>query len=155
VWEPTATQKLAAYLADRSSDLAAIDAKAGPEDFPCYRGVNLDGVVPLANLETDWTKHPPKVEWRHPSPGGYSGVAVSGNIAVTLEERDDGETVACYDRAGGRQRWAHVFAPKYKDPLHMGDGPRSTPTIHEGRIYSLGASGVLVCVDTEGKPVWS
>ena len=74
---------------------------------------------------------------------------------VTLEQRDEGETVVCYDRAGGWQRWAYGDGAFYKDAMHMGDGPRSTPTIHDNHIFSIGAAGDLVCLDAEGKKQWS
>jgi outer membrane protein assembly factor BamB len=157
-WEPSANEQLAAYLQHqpaRGDELAAIDPKIGPEDFPGYRGTKLDGVVPFARLATDWTARPPTVLWQHPCAGGYSGVAVAGNIAVTLEQRDAREAVVCYDRATGRQRWVYPYGVYYKDPLHMGDGPRSTPTIHNDHIFSIGASGDLVCLDAKGKKQWS
>jgi outer membrane protein assembly factor BamB len=157
-WEPSAREQVAAYLereGKRGDGLAPIDLRIGAEDFPRYRGVNFDGVVPLARLATDWAARPPEELWRHACAGGYSGIAVAGNVSVTLEERDAREAVVCYDRATGRQRWAHVYGDFYKDPTHMGDGPRSTPTIHDGRIYSLGASGDLLCLDAEGNKQWS
>jgi outer membrane protein assembly factor BamB len=158
VWEPSANERLAAYLKQqpaKDDTLSPVDANVGPDDFPRYRGAKLDGVVALASLETDWSKHPPRELWKHPSAGGYSGVAVAGNIAVTLEQRDGGEAVVCYDRASGQQRWAYGYGVYYKDPLLMGDGPRSTPTIHEGHIFTVGASGDLVCLDAQGKKQWS
>src|SRR5207253_1056245 len=32
---------------------------------------------------------------------------------------------------------------------------RSTPTIHDGRIFTIGATGILTCLDPEGKKKWS
>jgi len=158
VWEPSANEQFAAYLEKqpaKSDDLPAVDLTSGPVDFPRYRGVKFDGVIPYAKIESDWHKFPPKELWQHPCPGGYAGIAAAGNVAVTLEQRDTQEAVVCYDRATGRQRWAYAYGPFYKDRTHMGDGPRSTPTIHENRIYSVGALGDLVCVDADGKKQWS
>jgi outer membrane protein assembly factor BamB len=157
IWEPTGTEQLADFLKSQKvrNALAANDATIGPEDFPRYRGSKFDGVVQFTNLEPDWSKHPPTIVWQHPCPGGYSGVAVAGNMAVTIEEREAGESVVCYDRATGQERWAYAYGIYYKDATHMGDGPRSTPTIHAGRIYSLGALGELTCLDADGKKIWS
>ncbi len=158
VWEPTVNEQMADYLRQESvqkEGMSAADATVGSEDFPRYRGSNVDGVVSFANLQTDWSQHPPTVLWKHPCPGGYSGMAVAGNMVVTIEQRDTGEAVVCYDRATGRQRWAYTYGVFYKDATHMGDGPRSTPTIHAGRVYSLGAVGDLTCLDAEGKKIWS
>jgi outer membrane protein assembly factor BamB len=109
--------------------------------------------VPLAKLAADWNATPPSVLWRHPCGDGYSGIAVAGNIAVTIEQRTDKETVVCYDRATGRQRWSYPYDALYQHV--MGDGPRATPTIHKNRIYTLGATGELVCLSVEGKKYWS
>jgi outer membrane protein assembly factor BamB len=158
VWEPTVNEQLADYLkheAVQKDGMPPTDANIGAEDFPRYRGAKLDGVVHFANLQSDWSQHPPTVLWKHPCPGGYSGMAVAGNMVVTIEQRDTGECVVCYDRATGRQRWAYAYGVFYKDAMLMGDGPRSTPTIHAGHVYSLGALGDLVCLDANGKKVWS
>ena len=158
IWEPTAQERLATFEKQESAqadELPPIDAKVGPEDFPSYRGPDQDGVVAFAKLETDWTKAPPKKLWARPCVGGYSGIAVAGNIAVTLEQREAGEVVVCYDRATGRQRWTFAFGTLYKDATHMGDGPRSTPTIHHQLIFGIGATGELVCLDAHGKKQWS
>jgi outer membrane protein assembly factor BamB len=158
IWEPSAQDRLADYQkseAAKSGDLAPIDATIGPEDFPGYRGSKRDGVAAFAKLETDWVKSPPMLLWKRPCVGGYSGVAVAGNIAVTNEQRTEGEVVVCYDRATGRQHWVYPFGTLYKDKMHMGDGPRSTPIIHNQHIFSLGATGQLACLDAQGKKQWS
>lgn len=155
-WETTANERLAAYLANQGQgdDLPPIDAAVLPDDFPRYRGVNADGIVRLPGLQTDWKQHPPKELWSRPCPGGYSGIAVAGNIVVTLEQRDDGQTVVCCDRATGKQRWTHLLSASYVDKNNMGNGPRSTPTIHDNRIYCLGAGGTLACLNANGKERW-
>jgi len=157
VWEPEAEElhkkHLEQEVAKKADDLKPIDATVGKEDFANFRGPNFDGKINHLRLETDWTAHPPKVLWKQPCPGGYSGVAVAGNIAVTMQQRGEQEVVVCYDRETGRERWAHAYDAFHKDV--MGHGPRTTPTIHDGHIYTLGARGHLHCLTVEGKPVWS
>jgi outer membrane protein assembly factor BamB len=116
-------------------------------DFPRYRGASADGVVHLpAPLDADWEKNPPKLLWRRPCGGGFAGIAVAGNVAITIEQRGGDEAVVCYDRATGQERWAHAYAAHFKD--FTGHGPRATPTIAgDGLIYSLGAVGDLLCLD--------
>ena len=160
VWDVRAEDKLAQKLAADSTkpgDASTIDATVGPYDFPAYRGRNTDGVVTFAKLKTDWDKNPPTVLWRNPCPGGYSGVAVAGNIVVTLQQHDDKkqEAVVCYDRATGKHRWFYHYDAYYIDKNLMGNGPRSTPTIHDNHIYSIGATGELICLTVEGKKKWS
>src|ERR1022692_614974 len=140
-WDPSAEDKLAQESKREGSiadTLPIIDATVGPEDFPAYRGPKTDGVI--AHAKVEW-KTPLEVLWRKPCPGGYSGVAVAGNIAVTLQQRvkEKKEVVVCYDRATGAHRWFYAYDAYHKDV--MGDGPRSTPTIHDNHVYSIGATG--------------
>lgn len=155
VWDPTYDEPMSAS----PDELPGIYGYVGDKDFPRYRGAHSDGIVAWARLETDWDKTPPTVEWSHPCGNGYSGIAVAGNIVVTLEQRDAGESVVCYDRISGRQHWARLTANSpagvfYKDSNNMGNGPRSTPTIHDDHIYTIGATGELACHTVEGKHVW-
>ncbi len=157
-WETSAEEQLTKHLAEETAKkdtLPELDATIGPKDFPAFRGIKRDGVVAFARLETDWASYPPQVLWQQPCPGGYGGVAVAGNIAVTLQQRGQQEVIVCYDRATGRERWNYPYDAYYRDAMKMGDGPRSTPTIHDGRIFTLGGTGELVCVTAQGKLVWS
>lgn len=157
-WEPRPQDALARHLEEAAtpSGLPRIDLTVDlVSDFPRYRGLRGDGIVtPVDLLEFDWSKKAPEPLWRQPCGGGFSGFAVAGNVAVTLEQRGEDEVVVCYDRGTGRQRWAHSYPARFHD--FTGDGPRSTPTIHKGRVYSLGATGELVCLEgTTGKKRWA
>jgi outer membrane protein assembly factor BamB len=105
-------------------------------------------------LSRDWTAQPPITIWRQPIGGGYAGFAVAGNIVVTIEQRRDNEAVVCYDQDTGRERWFHEYTAHFSESLG-GPGPRATPTIFDGAVYSLGASGELVCLDgATGRQIW-
>ena len=156
IWETSAEDKLERDRESESrqaNDLPTIDATIGAEDFPRYRGPKLDGIVSFAKLQTDWQKHPPMLQWRRACPGGYGGVAAAGNIAVTLQQRGTHEVVVCFDRATGRERWTYAYDAFHKDI--MGNGPRSTPTIHNQRIFTIGATGQLVCLNAIGEKQWT
>ena len=136
--------------------LTAADLVVAADDFPRYRGPAADGVAAPVTMSADWTAKPPKVVWRTPVGWSYAGIAVAGKVAVTLEQRGDDEVVVCYDRATGEERWSHAYRAKFEQSSPMGgNGPRSTPTIADGDVYSFGAEGDLVCLDgTTGKPRW-
>lgn len=86
---------------------------------------------------------------------GWSGFAVSGSSAFTQEQRGECELTVCYDLATGAQTWTHTNLARFSEPMG-GDGPRATPTIAGGRVYALGATGILDCLDAaSGKLVWS
>jgi outer membrane protein assembly factor BamB len=159
VWNPEAEELLDERLATVRHDATGLthaDLVAGPDDFPRYRGLLADGTAPAVKLG-NWSANPPEIIWKIPVGGGYSGVVVAGRVAVTLEQRGDDEAVVCYDRAGGKELWAYAYPAHFKHAPNMGGGgPRATPAIADGDVYSLGALGDLVCLDgTTGKKRWA
>jgi outer membrane protein assembly factor BamB len=125
-----------------------------PTDFPAYRGRNRDGVVIGPPLARKWQPSPPLL-WRQPIGGGYSSFAVAGNALITIEQRRDHEAVTCYDATTGREHWVHSYPAFFSEKMG-GDGPRATPTIDGGDVFSLGATGILCCLDLRtGKLKWS
>lgn len=148
-WQPSADDLIESDRARQanSGPVAAVQLSDDPADsFPEFRGVHRDGVVIGPSLSRDWTKQPPVELWREPVGRGYSGIAVSGNIIVTLEQRRDNEVVVGYDAASGKERWTYSYPAHFSESLG-GEGPRATPTIAGSQVFSLGASGVLVCLD--------
>jgi outer membrane protein assembly factor BamB len=126
-----------------------------PEDYPGYRGARRDAVVIGPPLARDWTSAPPPCLWRQPIGGGYAQFAIVANAAVTIEQRGNEEAIVCYDTLTGKERWQHSYTARFTEVMG-GEGPRATPTIADGRVYSLGATGVLVCLDfVTGKLQWS
>ncbi len=124
-------------------------------DFPQYRGMRRDGVIQGPPLARDWHVRPPLLLWNQPAGGGYSSFAVVGAAAVTLEQRGTHEAVVCYDTASGQVRWLHEY-PAHFEEWQGGEGPRATPTIADGDVYSLGATGHLVCLDgATGRQKWA
>ncbi len=123
-------------------------------DYPGFLGPNRDAYIPNVRVESDWQVHPPKLLWKQPIGGGYSAFAVVGDAAITLEQRDDQELVTCYDVPTGQLRWFHTIKARHHDMIG-GDGPGSTPSVNEGRVYALGGTGVLQCLDAaSGKLIW-
>lgn len=122
--------------------------------FPQFLGPSRDCKIPGPNLATDWDAEPPKKLWRQPIGAAWSGFVVASQRAVTQEQRGEDEAVVCYDLQTGAVLWLHTDAGYYKTTI-AGEGPRATPTIHDGKVYTLGATGVLNCLDlATGKPVW-
>ena len=82
-------------------------------------------------------------------------VAVSSGGAITQEQRGESELIVCYDLAGGNPLWSHTNAARFSEPMG-GDGPRATPTIDHDRVYALGATGILDCLNSAtGKLIWT
>jgi outer membrane protein assembly factor BamB len=124
------------------------------DDFPQFLGPERRNWVPDPELARDWQTSPPKELWRRPIGAGWSAFAVVNGYAVTMEQRGDEEWVACYRVDDGEPVWGHAITARHENPLG-GIGPRGTPTIHAGRVYALGATGVLRCLDgNTGKLLW-
>jgi len=126
----------------------------GPHDVPEFLGPGRRPVFTDVLLETDWKAHPPRELWRRPIGLGFGSFAVVGDFAVTLQQEGDEEAVVCYEWRTGEPRWKHAYPASFKSSLG-GDGPRTTPTIEGGRVYSMGATGILNCLDgRDGKLIW-
>jgi outer membrane protein assembly factor BamB len=128
---------------------------ATAEDFPQFLGPQRLGVTDGKHLARDWSRTPPREVWRRPIGGGWSSFAIVGDLAWTQEQRDADECVVCYRVADGSQQWIH------RDPIHYttslgGPGPRATPTVSGTRVFAVGATGQLNCLDAAtGKLHWA
>jgi len=126
-----------------------------PADWFQWRGPNRDGVSPETGLLQAWPKAGPPQVWRTSGAGnGYSSFSASGGRLYTLGARAGNEYVMAFDRATGKKVWEHLNGRRYEND--RGDGPRSTPTVEGDRLYVLGGSGDLTCLENAtGKRIWS
>ncbi len=124
-------------------------------DVPQFFGANRDGIIGGIRLATDWTSSPPKELWRQPIGAGWSAYAVVGGRAFTQEQRGEEELVTCYDLFTGGLLWAHADQARFFQ-WQGGEGPRATPTVDRGRVFTYGATGILNCLDAAtGQRVWT
>ena len=131
------------------------DTQTQTTDYPQFLGPHRNGVVTSIKLNLDWETHPPKLVWRRPVGAGWSGFAVVGNTAITQEQEGDWEKVVSYDLHTGEVRWSHQDQARYYT-APAGLGPRATPTISGNRVYTVGSTGILNCLDFEtGDRLWT
>ncbi len=142
---------------ENSQVLGLVDLSAvtpDQDDVLEFRGPRRDGVLLGPALARDWTSSPPKLLWRQPVGGGYASFLKIGPALITIEQRRDKEAIVAYDAHSGHELWIHEYPALFSETLG-GDGPRATPTYHDGRIYSLGATGELVALDfATGERLW-
>ena len=157
-WSKTPEERLLAQGDDETVTPPAtlVPTAAGTEaDWPGFRGLNRDGAVRGVQIKTDWLASPPVELWRRPIGPGWSSFAVHGGRLYTQEQRGNDEIVACYDVTTGKPVWRHRDAARFYESVG-GPGPRATPTLSKGRVYALGATGIMNVLDGgTGAVVWS
>ena len=156
-WTETAEERLLALTDDTpaSSSSAAVAPGADAPEWPGFRGPDRDGVVSGVRIATDWSASPPKELWRRPIGPGWGSFAVQGERLYTQEQRGDEEVVSCYDAGTGEPIWQHRDAVRFWEAM-AGPGPRTTPTLGNGRVYALGTTGILNVLEAgDGALVWT
>ncbi len=134
-------------------DAAAERSREG--DWPQFLGPRRNGQGAALALERDWETESPSQVWRRPVGAGWSGFAVVGNRAITQEQAGEQERVVAYALSSGEELWSYS-APGTFGAALAGDGPRSTPTVVEDRVYAVSSLGRLDVLDLDdGSVVWS
>jgi outer membrane protein assembly factor BamB len=140
------------------------------EDWPQWLGPRRDSVWRETDILDKFPEAGPKIKWRLPTEGGYAGPAVAeGRVFVFDYVRSEGkvtnnpgkrdqlkgkERIRCLAAADGKPLWEHSYDCPYD--ISYSSGPRCTPTVHEGKVYTLGAEGDLTCLDAaKGGVLWS
>lgn len=141
------------------------------DDWPQYRGPQCDGVWRETGIVAQLPSSP-TYRWRTPIGGGFAGPAVAGGRVYVCDRvvqqgeavpenkwnRTDPvqgkERVHALDAVSGRILWTHEYPCRYT--ISYPAGPRATPTVHDGKVYTLGAMGDLRCLDAvTGRLIWS
>ncbi len=154
-WEslPEPPQELFTSI-DQQDDEAAEFAIL-PVDMPAYRGARRDGIVEGPVLRTDWQQNPLLELWRTPVGAGYASMSVVGDSLLTIEQREQNEAITCYDTRNGKLRWIHQYPARFFEAMG-GLGPRTTPTVSQEVVVSMGAAGDVTCLDFKtGKLIWA
>ena len=128
-----------------------------PAAWPQWRGPARDGVASAFTVPATWPAQLTK-KWSATVGVGHASPVVAGNRVVVHTRQGNREVVAAYDFESGKQLWQDgVDAPYTMNPAATGHGPgpKSTPAIADGRVFTLGISGIFSAHDlTTGKLLW-
>jgi outer membrane protein assembly factor BamB len=141
------------------------------DDWPQWLGPERDGIWRENGILAKFPAGGPKIRWRTPIGAGYSGPAVAhGKVFITdriLDARaqnpaspfkrnpvSGSERVLCLDAESGKVIWTYEYPCLYR--VSYAAGPRTTPSVSEGKVYTIGTMGNLLCLDANtGKVIWS
>jgi len=141
------------------------------DDWPQWLGPKRDGVWRETGILERFSAEGPKVRWRVPVGAGYSGPAVSQGRVYLMDRQlkpgapgqgdpfnrariDGNERVLCLNEKDGKLIWSKEYDCPYS--ISYAAGPRATPLVDGGKVYTLGAEGNLFCFDAEsGKQIWT
>jgi outer membrane protein assembly factor BamB len=147
------------YLAQRTEASATLPTPPAaihlqPGDWPEFRGPKRDGTLRNVRIATDWNANPPTQVWRKRIGPAWSSIILVGDRLFTQEQMGEWEAVTCLDAGTGEPLWSHKDTARHED-VQAGVGPRATPTFAEGRIFAVGGTGILNCLDAaSGERRW-
>ena len=123
------------------SPLAKKEAAKG--NWSTWRGLNHDGLSAETGLLSSWQEHEPKLTWKIKGLGnGFFSVAVSERRIYTMGQRDGVTKMIALSTKAGTKIW------EVDVDSEANDGPNSTPSVDEERVYGLTHAGQLVCINT-------
>lgn len=125
-------------------------------DWPQFLGPERNGTSPKATISRTWPKEGPVTRWKKRIGQGFSGPVVAEGKVILFQRVDDAEVVECLSSKTGERLWEYRYPSGYRDDFGFDEGPRATPAITGGKVYTFGAEGMLTCVDlASGKKIWS
>ena len=125
------------------------------QDWPQWRGPNRDGKATGFTAPQTWPKELTQ-NWKVTVGTGDATPALVGDKLYVFARQGDDEVTLCLDAASGKELWQNKYATKpVAGPASRHPGPRSSPTVAEGKVVTLGVNGVLSCLDAAtGKELW-
>ena len=116
---------------------------AGESDWPQFLGPKRNGVYGGPAISGSWPASGPSILWRKPVGEGFSGAVVQAGRLILFHRLESRERVECLEARTGRPLWRYDYPTDYRDDFGFDGGPRATPSVWEGKVYTFGAQGVL------------
>jgi outer membrane protein assembly factor BamB len=122
---------------------------AGGEEWPQWRGPHRDGALSAGDTPASWPEHL-QVRWKVTVGEGHaSPILARGRIFVFTRQQGN-EIASSIDPATGKVIWQQSYPAPFKmhpAAVQHGEGPKSTPVFHDGKLFTFGISGILTCWD--------
>ncbi len=133
---------------------AAFVASAAAADWPDFRGPDRDGVS-LESVSAAWPEDGPPVVWERAVGAGFANPVVANGRVILFHRRGGEEIVEALDAKTGADIWRFAYATAYHDDFGFDEGPRASPVVSGGQVYTYGAQGTLTCLSfATGKKIW-
>src|SRR4029077_19712733 len=122
---------------------------AGGEEWPQWRGPHRDGALSAGDAPASWPEHL-QVRWKVTVGEGHaSPILARGRIFVFTRQQGN-EIASSIDPVSGKVIWQQSYPAPFKmhpAAVQHGEGPKSTPVFHDGKLFTFGISGILTCWD--------
>lgn len=124
------------------------------EDWPQFLGPHRNGST-TNGIEVRTISAGPSKAWSRKVGHGFSGpIVAEGHLILHLREEDE-EVVESWDLVSGTHQWRHVYPTHYRDDFGFDDGPRASPAVSHGQVFTFGAEGRLTSLRlSDGKENW-
>ncbi len=123
-------------------------------DWPCYRGPNGNGISAETGLNKNWAAKPPKKVWTAAmTDKGFAGFSVAAGKVYIIDHKDKQDIVRAINLADGANVWSYPYAETSEENYGFA---RSTPTVDNGKVYTISRQGIVNCLDAQtGAKVWT
>jgi outer membrane protein assembly factor BamB len=136
---------------------AVVEGQRSSGDWPQWRGPNRDGTLTAFSEPKSWPEQLTK-RWKIEIGTGYATPIIVGNRVFAFSRQQDNEVMRAIEADSGKVIWETSYAAPFKmNPAtaRHGPGPKSTPTYANGRLFTLGISGIVTAFDANsGKTLW-
>lgn len=125
------------------------------QDWPQWRGANRDARARGFKAPSTWPKELTQ-KWKATVGNGVATPALVGNRLFVFTREGSDEVIRCLDAATGKDLWKDSYpAEGARGLAGRFPGPRSSPTVQDGKVVTLGVRGTLSCLNAgDGKVLW-